>query len=91
MMNVGLGKTCQTIAFLGYLKHFRQLPGPHLILVPKSTMQNWVNELNRWVPDFKVFLLQGAKEERAELVKGRLVSGDWEVLVTSYETCMIEK
>ena len=81
----------QTISFLGYLKHFRDIPGSHLVLVPKSTLQNWVNEFHRWVPDFKVLLFQGNKDERAELAKTELFSGNWEVCVTSYETVMIEK
>jgi len=31
----GLGKTLQTISFLGYLKHIRGIPGPHLVIAPK--------------------------------------------------------
>lgn len=85
------GKTLQTIAFLGYLKHYRSMPGPNLVLVPKSTLQNWVNEFHRWVPDFKVLLFHGSKDERAELVKNELFSNTWEICVTSYETCMAEK
>ena len=38
---MGLGKTLQTIAFLGYLRHIRGTNGPHLIVVPKSTLDNW--------------------------------------------------
>ena len=60
----GLGKTLQTIAFLGYVKHYRGLPGPHLIVVPKSTLQNWAREFEKWVPDFNVVVLAGTKEER---------------------------
>ena len=81
----------QTISFLGYLKHYRDMPGPNMVLVPKSTLQNWVNEFNRWVPDFKVFLFHGSKDERLQLVNTRLYAKDWEICVTSYETCMAEK
>lgn len=88
---MGLGKTLQTISFLGYLKHFRSMPGPHLVLVPKSTLNNWVNEFARWVPDFKVLLFHGSKDERAELVKTRLLAGDWEICIASFEICMLEK
>ncbi len=85
------GKTLQTISFLGYLKHYRSITGPHLVLVPKSTLQNWVNEFHKWVPDFKVFLFHGDKERRAQLVNDELFSGKWEVCVTSYEICQLEK
>ncbi|MEQ2208332.1 hypothetical protein XENOCAPTIV_023996 [Xenoophorus captivus] len=30
--NRGLGKTLQTIALLGYMKHYRNIPGPHMVL-----------------------------------------------------------
>jgi SWI/SNF-related matrix-associated actin-dependent regulator of chromatin subfamily A member 5 len=38
---MGLGKTMQTISLIGYMKHFRNRAGPHLVIVPKSTLQNW--------------------------------------------------
>jgi SNF2 family DNA or RNA helicase len=76
---------------LGYLKYYRELPGPHLVLVPKSTLQNWVNEFNRWIPEFKVLLFHGSKDERAALVQSRLLTNDWEICISSYEICMLEK
>lgn len=60
----GLGKTLQTISFLGYLKHHRDVAGPHLVVVPKSTLENWSREFDRWVPGFDVFILQGTPDER---------------------------
>lgn len=88
---MGLGKTLQTISFLGYLKHFRNTPGPNLVIVPKSTLYNWVSEFKRWVPDFKVLMFHGSKEDRQQLVKERLLTEDFEIVVTSYEMCLLEK
>ncbi|TFK68179.1 hypothetical protein BDN72DRAFT_769633 [Pluteus cervinus] len=88
---MGLGKTLQTISFLAYLKHQRDTAGPHLIVVPKSTLQNWAREFERWAPDFSVALLAGSKDERAEIIASRLLPQDFEVCVTSYEICLIEK
>lgn len=64
----GLGKTLQTIALLGYLKHYRNIPGPHMVLVPKSTLHNWMNEFKRWVPTLKAVCLIGNKDERVRLL-----------------------
>lgn len=61
---MGLGKTVQTISLLGYLKHYRDIKGPHLIIAPKSTLPNWMNELNRWCPSLKSICLIGSKEDR---------------------------
>jgi hypothetical protein len=51
---VGLGKTIQTIALLAYLAGERCSWGPHLIVVPTSTLLNWEMELKRWCPALKV-------------------------------------
>ncbi|KAI0304101.1 SNF2 family N-terminal domain-containing protein [Russula brevipes] len=88
---MGLGKTLQTISFLAYLKHQRSLPSLHLVVVPKSTLQNWAREFERWCPDFNITLLTGTKEERAEIIASRLLPQDFEVCITSYEICLIEK
>lgn len=88
---MGLGKTLQTISFLSYLKHYREISGPHLIVVPKSTLQNWNREFEKWTRDFNVVLLTGTKEERSEIIASRLIPQDFEVCVTSYEICLIEK
>ncbi|KAI8393924.1 SNF2 family N-terminal domain-containing protein [Radiomyces spectabilis] len=88
---MGLGKTLQTISFLGFLKHIRGISGPHLVVVPKSTLHNWKNEFSKWVPDFDAFVFHGDKEKRSEMVKTRLQPLQFEVCITSYETCLMEK
>ena len=60
----GLGKTLQTISLLGYMKHYRNIPSPHLIIVPKSTLSNWMNEIKRWVPTLRAVCLIGDQAAR---------------------------
>ncbi|KZV70252.1 hypothetical protein PENSPDRAFT_743561 [Peniophora sp. CONT] len=88
---MGLGKTLQTISFLAYLKHVRDVHGPHLVVVPKSTLQNWAREFEKWAPSFNVLSLAGSKDERAELIASRLLPQDFDVCITTYELCLIEK
>ncbi|KAI0974027.1 chromatin-remodeling complex ATPase-like protein [Xylaria arbuscula] len=88
---MGLGKTLQTISFLGYLRHIMGINGPHLVLVPKSTLDNWRREFERWTPDVNVLVLQGAKEERHTLISERLVDDGFDVCITSYEMVLREK
>lgn len=88
---MGLGKTLQTISFLGYLRHIIGITGPHLVIVPKSTLDNWNREFQRWTPEVNVLVLQGAKEERHELINDRLVDEKFDVCVTSYEMVLREK
>ena len=88
---MGLGKTLQTIAFIGYLRLVRGINGPHLVGVPKSTLDNWKREFNRWIPEIDVFILTGAKEERQKLIQERLVDEKFDVCITSYEMILREK
>jgi SWI/SNF-related matrix-associated actin-dependent regulator of chromatin subfamily A member 5 len=87
----GLGKTLQSITLLGYLKHERGLGGPHMVIVPKTTLSNWMNEFRKWCPSLKVLKFHGNKEERAELRVQHLLPGAFEVLVTTYEMAVKEK
>lgn len=88
---MGLGKTLQTISFLGYLRHIMGITGPHLITVPKSTLDNWDREFRKWTPEVNVLVLQGAKDERQNLINERLVDENFDVCVTSYEMVLREK
>lgn len=81
----------QTISFLAYLKQHRGIAGPHLVVVPKSTLQNWAREFGQWTSTVSVVVLTGTKEERAEIIANRLIPQDFDVCITSYEICLIEK
>ena len=50
---MGLGKTLETISLLGFLRQYLGVTGPHLILVPLSTLGNWLNELRRFCPSIR--------------------------------------
>ncbi|PVI04088.1 hypothetical protein DM02DRAFT_693875 [Periconia macrospinosa] len=88
---MGLGKTLQTISFIGYLRFIMGITGPHLVVVPKSTLDNWKREFGRWIPEIDVLVLQGNKDERAELIQDRVVDEKFDVLITSYEMILREK
>lgn len=88
---MGLGKTLQTISFLGYLRHIMDITGPHLVIVPKSTLDNWQREFSKWTPEVNVLVLQGAKDERHALINDRLVDEKFDVCITSYEMVLREK
>ncbi|XP_062851360.1 SWI/SNF-related matrix-associated actin-dependent regulator of chromatin subfamily A member 5 [Trichomycterus rosablanca] len=88
---MGLGKTLQTISLLGYMKHYRNIPGPHMVLVPKSTLYNWMIEFKRWVPSLRAVCLIGDRDERTAFIRDTLLPGEWDVCVTSYEMLIIER
>ena len=88
---MGLGKTLQTISFLGYLRYVKGINGPHIVIVPKSTLDNWCREFNKWTPEVDVFVLQGVKETRTKTINDRLFSFNFDVCITSYEMVIREK
>ena len=88
---MGLGKTLQTISLIGYLREFRGITGPHMVIVPKSTLHNWLNEFKRWCPSIKAVKFHGNAEQR-QLQKDTMCQpGKFDVVVTSYEMVIKEK
>ncbi|UYV62879.1 SMARCA1 [Cordylochernes scorpioides] len=87
---MGLGKTLQTISFLGYLKHYKKINGPFLVVVPKSTLENWLNEFKKWCPSLRVESIKGNKNDRQEHIHNVIKRNQWDVCITSYEMVNIE-
>ncbi|EEH54836.1 SNF2 super family [Micromonas pusilla CCMP1545] len=88
---MGLGKTLQTISLLGYLSEYRGITGPHMVVVPKSTLGNWMNEFKRWCPMIRAFKFHGNAEQRQAQKDEYMHAGGFDVLVTSYEMIIKEK
>lgn len=88
---MGLGKTLQTIAMLGFLRLYKNINGPHLIIVPKSTLGNWMNELSKWCPAIRAVRFHGSQEQRKDIVNDTIRTGDFDVVATTYEVVMKEK
>ena len=94
---MGLGKTLQTISLLAATYQLHGVTGPHMVIVPKSTLSNWMNEIRRWCPKLRPVKFHGSKEERAELAEGIFRPGvpdserEWDVMVTTFEVAIIEK
>ncbi|KAL0868568.1 hypothetical protein ABMA27_008036 [Loxostege sticticalis] len=88
---MGLGKTVQCIAFLCHVAERLGVWGPFLVVSPASTLHNWQQEMERFVPDFKVVPYWGSPSER------KILRQFWErkdlhtrqaafhVVVTSYQ------
>ncbi|XP_074292298.1 ISWI chromatin-remodeling complex ATPase CHR11-like [Silene latifolia] len=88
---MGLGKTLQTISLLGYLHEFRGITGPHMVVAPKSTLGNWMNEIKRFCPVIRAVKFLGNPEERRHIREDLLVAGKFDVCVTSFEMAIKEK
>jgi superfamily II DNA or RNA helicase len=79
--DMGLGKTVQMLAILQERKRLRRERMPSLIVVPKSLMFNWVQEIHRFTPELSCIEYTGL--ERAAL---RDEFGRHDVILTTYGT-----
>ena len=83
--DMGLGKTIQVISFFASLLEHGE-HGPHLVVVPAATLENWMQELKRFCPALNVEAYYASNpKERIQLQE------DWEgdrdninVIVTTY-------
>ncbi|XP_024388673.1 probable chromatin-remodeling complex ATPase chain [Physcomitrium patens] len=88
---MGLGKTLQTISLLAYLHEYCGISGPHMVVAPKSTLGNWMNEIRRFCPVLRAFKFHGNQEERNYQRDELLVAGKFDICVTSFEMAIKER
>ncbi|KAH6941212.1 hypothetical protein HPB50_015102 [Hyalomma asiaticum] len=87
---MGLGKTIQTIAVITYLMEKKRINGPYLIIVPLSTLSNWMLEFDRWAPSVVKVAYKGSPNLRRQLSQ-QLRSSKFNVLITTYEYVIKDK
>ncbi|KAK2461624.1 hypothetical protein APHAL10511_006087 [Amanita phalloides] len=95
---MGLGKTVQIATFLGNIAT-KYDAMPALIVVPNSTVTNWVRELERWAPNLRVVSYYGGTKAREVIRKFELyhekaqkgfTKAKFHVLVATYEMLLIK-
>lgn len=69
----------------------RDINGPHLIIAPKSTLNNWITEIKRFCPSLIPILLIGDATTRKDILKNQILTTKWDIIVTSYEMILKEK
>ncbi|KAJ2096266.1 ATP-dependent DNA helicase Snf21, partial [Coemansia sp. S142-1] len=81
---MGLGKTIQTISLVTYLIERKQQNGPFLIIVPLSTITNWILEFEKWAPSVRVIGYKGNPTQRQALQQ-KIRRQEFQVLLTTYD------
>lgn len=87
---MGLGKTIQTIGLVTYLMERKKVNGPFLIIVPLSTLSNWMIEFDKWAPSVVKIPYKGSPIVRRTLAP-QLKSTKFNVLLTTYEYVIKDK
>lgn len=77
----------------GFVDNYRVCPV--LVVVPNSTITNWVREFERWAPELRVVPFYGEVKSREVIKQYELrhpiasrgtTGGKYHVLITTYET-----
>ncbi|CAG5095175.1 Similar to brm: ATP-dependent helicase brm (Drosophila melanogaster) [Cotesia congregata] len=87
---MGLGKTIQTIALVTHLMEKKKVNGPFLIIVPLSTLSNWVLEFEKWAPSVVVVSYKGSPAGR-RAIQSQMRATKFNVLLTTYEYVIKDK
>lgn len=91
---MGLGKTVQTVAFISWLIYARRQNGPHLVVVPLSTMPAWQETFEKWAPDLNCIYFMGNQKSRDAIRENEFYTNPqaktkkhakFNVLLTTYE------
>ncbi|KAG8080478.1 hypothetical protein GUJ93_ZPchr0007g5256 [Zizania palustris] len=99
---MGLGKTVSACAFLSSLCCEFKINLPCLVLVPLSTMPNWMAEFSSWAPHLNVVEYHGSARARSVIRQYEWHVGDasqigkmkkphrFNVLLTTYEMVLVD-
>ncbi|MBA0717162.1 hypothetical protein Golax_004999 [Gossypium laxum] len=99
---MGLGKTVSAVAFISSLYFEFKATLPCLVLVPLSTMPNWLAEFSLWAPDLNVVEYHGCAKARAIIrqyewhasdsneLSRKTTSYKFNVLLTTYEMILVD-
>lgn len=77
--DMGLGKTVQVIALLNYIRNQRE--EKTLLVVPASLIGNWLEEINRFAPSLRYFVLHPSENKSG--VEPEIV-GRFDLFITTY-------
>lgn len=78
--DMGLGKTLQAITFLAQTKR----KNCAFAVVPKSLLENWRNEVEKFAPALKVLIYHGAdRKENQDF-------GNYDIVLSTYATTMLD-
>lgn len=87
--DMGLGKTLQTIAILSRI--YPKVKEPTLIVMPKSLIFNWQNELQRFAPQLTVYTYYGTQRDMKEALTHQLVLSTYAIVRNDAESFCKQK
>lgn len=82
--DMGLGKTLQTITMLATI--YPKEKQPSLIIMPRSLIFNWENELKKFAPKLKHYTYYGTERDIKKAMKAQVILTTYAVVRNDIET-----
>lgn len=82
--DMGLGKTVQTIGMLTMI--YPKEKKPTLIVMPRSLLFNWQNELQKFAPKIKYYVYYGLNRDIKEAMKHQVILTTYAIVRNDIET-----
>ncbi len=79
--DMGLGKTVQVIALLNYIKLSKK--EKTLLIIPASLIGNWINELKRFAPKIKYYVIHSSENKDFHIEDKKIIKKH-ELFITTY-------
>ena len=80
--DMGLGKTIQLLAVIQKYLEQEKNAKPSIVVCPSSLSLNWKSEINKFTPNIKTLVIQGATEERKKQIQD---IEKYNLIITSYD------
>lgn len=81
--DMGLGKTIQTIGLLAWVYQKKKKELPSIIVMPKSLLFNWENELNKFAPQLSHYTWYGSNRDMQQALEA-------DIILTTYTMLRID-
>jgi len=81
--DMGLGKTLQAITLLSAI--YPKTKTPSLIVMPRSLLSNWQNELSKFNPELSYYLYYGNQRDEAEIKNHHIILTSYAIVRNDIE------
>jgi superfamily II DNA or RNA helicase len=86
--DMGLGKTLQALTMLARI--YPRVTVPTLVVMPKSLVFNWENEIRKFTPQLSFYVYYGQQRDMAEAKKANVILTTYAMVRNDIETLMKE-